>query len=172
MPPSILSISDMAAYTITGCTIADGAALSRNNMSAFWEDPTWILAWRHTTLEEHIAQVAKRVPRNLLNDRTTLRHQKATDLETGRLLGYARWILPASHATTADGNPVWPEAIVPAVSEEEEAEIRRVAATATWNPNHDSDALDVPVAEIKEEILKRKPYLRKWGRDILNPNMD
>jgi hypothetical protein len=129
-------------------------------MSAFWQDPNWILAWRHTTLEQHIAEVAKRIPRNLLNDRTTMRHQKAVDPETGCLLGYARWILPPSHATVADGKPAWPEALGPAVGHEEEAEIRRVAATAIWNPNHDGDVLDVPVGEIKREILQRKPYLR------------
>ena len=148
------------AYTISQCTIADAADLSRNNMSAFWEDPTWVLLWRdNTTLEQLIAIGTKRVPRNLLNDRMTLRHQKAIDPETGRLLGYARWVLPASHATTADGKPVWSEALVPAVGQEEEAEIRRVAAAANWNPNHGTGALDVPVTKIKDEILGRKPYL-------------
>jgi hypothetical protein len=149
----------MATYTISQCTIADGAALSRNNMSAFWEDPNWVLAWRHKTLEEHIAQVTKRVPRNLLNDRETLRHQKAIDPQSGRLLGYARWILPASYAALADGTPAWPEAMVPAVAAEEEAEIRRVADTAIWDPRHDADALDEPVSRIKREILERKPYI-------------
>jgi hypothetical protein len=144
----------MPTYTISQCTIADGAALSRNNMSAFWEDPNWVLAWRHKTLEEHITQVTKRVPRNLLNDRETLRHQKAVDPENGRLLGYARWILPASHATLVDGTPAWPEALVPAVAAEEEPEIRRVADTAIWDP------LDEPISRIKREILERKPYLR------------
>jgi hypothetical protein len=105
----------MATYTISQCTVADGAALSRNSISAFWEDPHWILAWRHRTLEHHISEIAKRMPRNLLNDRMTKRHQKAIDPETGRILGYARWILPLSHATNADGTPAWPEAVVPAV---------------------------------------------------------
>jgi hypothetical protein len=113
-----------------------------------------------TTLEQHIDQVTKRCPRNLLNDRMTLQHQKASDPETGCLLGYARWILPPSHTTTADNTPAWPEALVPTVGREEEAEIRRVAATAIWKPNHDLDELDVPVGKIKNEMLEKELYLR------------
>ncbi|RDW69861.1 acetyltransferase-2 [Coleophoma cylindrospora] len=149
----------MPTYSIAPCTVADGADISRNNISAFWEDPHWILAWRHTTLEHHIVEVAKRIPRNLLTDRTTKRHQKVTDPDTGRLLGYARWYLPPSHATSTDGAPVWPEAIVPAVEPKAEAEIRRIAATAIWDPNAESDALLVPIREVKNEILARKPYM-------------
>ncbi|KAI9734775.1 MAG: hypothetical protein M1818_006762 [Claussenomyces sp. TS43310] len=150
----------MAPYTIAQCTIADSAALSRNNISAFWEDPHWLLEWRHRTLEYHIAQVAKRTPRNLLNNRLAHRHQKAIDPETGRLLGYARWYLPPSHAINTDGTPAWPEAIVPAVGPEEETEIRRMADDTIWDPNCDADELLVPIREMKDEILARKTYMR------------
>jgi len=149
----------MATYTIAQCTVTDSDDLTRNNIPAFWEDPHWNLAWRHKTLEQHLVQVAKRTPRNLLNDRLTKRHQKAIDPKTGRLLGYARWILPPSHATNEDGTLVWPEAVVPAVGPEEEAEFRRIADTAIWDPNTDSDELLVPVYKVKEEILARKPYM-------------
>ncbi|KAH6651924.1 hypothetical protein BKA67DRAFT_572422 [Truncatella angustata] len=151
----------MASYTITGCTVADGAELSRNNMSAFWEDPHFILAWPHRTLDQHIAEQAKRIPLNLLDDnRTIKRHQKAIDLETRRLLGYARWRIPPSRATKEDGTLEWPEAIVPAVGPEEEAEIRRVAEAAVFDPNQESDELLVEVNEIRNEILTRKDYMR------------
>jgi hypothetical protein len=149
----------MAAYEISPCIVADAAALSRNNMSAFWEDPSWVLSWRHTTLEEHIVTSAKRYPRRLISDRMTSRHQKAVDPKTGRLLGYARWVLPDSYATIADGEPAWPEAIVPAVGPEEEAEIRRVAEATLWNPNLESDPLDTAVGKLKKEIMGRKPYM-------------
>ncbi len=102
------------------------------------------------------------MPRNLLNDRNIKQYQKAIDPATGRLVGYARWYLPLSHATTADGTPTWPEAIVSAVEPEEEAEIRRIATTAIFNPNEDSDVLLVPIREVKNEILPRKPYVRTW----------
>lgn len=145
----------MAPYTISGCTVADGAALSYNNISAFWEDPTWVLAWKHTTLEKHIETVAKRYPRNLLSNRASVRHQKAVD-ENGRLVGYCRWVLPSSHA----GFATWPEAITPAVSPEKEAEIRRAAALIVWNPNEESDELDTNAGKITNKVMARKPYLR------------
>jgi len=150
----------MVSYTISPCAITDAADISRNNISAFWEDPSWILSWNHTTLDQHIAQVVKRIPRNLLNNRATTRHQKAVDPETGRLLGYARWIIPPSYSVLADGQPAWPEAMGPTVTPEEEAEIRRVAATAIWSPNTEANELEVPVNKIKDELLEKKPYLR------------
>ncbi|UKZ92986.1 uncharacterized protein TrAFT101_007918 [Trichoderma asperellum] len=149
----------MASLAIASCSVADGAALSRNNMSAFWEIPNWVLAWRHSTLEEHIARMTKRYPRRLISERETSRHQKVVDTETGRLLGYARWVLPESYAVLADGGPAWPEAMVPAVSPEEEAEIKRVAEATQWNPNNDTDPLDEAVTNIKNKIMARKPYL-------------
>ena len=150
----------MATYTISQCTMADGAALSYNNMSAFWQDPNWVLTWRHTTLEKHIIETAKRIPRNLLNDRETLRHQKAIDPETGHLVGYAHWILPASYARTTEGTPEWPEAQVPAIGEKKEAEIRHAATTAIWNGNSEASVLDEQVSKIKKELLQGKTYLR------------
>lgn len=151
----------MATFAIAPCSVADGAALSRNNMSAFWEIPNWVLAWRDTTLEEHIARMTKRYPRRLISDPETSRHQKAVDPETGRLLGYARWALPESYTVLADGEPAWPEAMVPAVGPEEEAEIKRVAEATTWEPNNDTDPLDEAVRVIKDKIMARKPYLCK-----------
>jgi hypothetical protein len=159
----------MANCIISPCTVADAADLGRNNMSAFWEDPNWVLSWQHTTLEEHIITATKRYPRRLISDLATSRHQKAVDPETGRLLGYARWDLPEAHATTADGEPAWPEAVVPAVGPEEEAEIRRVAAETPFNPNPQGDPMDVKVGKIKREIMGRKPYMCTYeSRDTEN----
>ncbi|KAK3900099.1 hypothetical protein C8A05DRAFT_17561 [Staphylotrichum tortipilum] len=105
------------------------------------------LEWRHRTLDYHISQVALRYPRTLQRNRATARHQKAVDTATGEILGYARWSIPESHATIttaeSDGNgtPAWPEAVIPAVSAEEETEINRMAATAVWDPDLTSDPL-------------------------------
>ncbi|KAK1714378.1 hypothetical protein BDP67DRAFT_589780 [Colletotrichum lupini] len=134
--------------------------LTRNNIPAFWADPHWQLAWCHRTLEYHIMQIAKRTPRNLISDPDTKRHQKAVDSVTGRKVGYARWILPASHAKSIGGAPAWPDAVVPSVSQEEEAEIQRVAVTAHWDPNEESDDLLVPIREAEDEILSRRAYMR------------
>ncbi|PON27153.1 acetyltransferase [Trichoderma gamsii] len=154
-----INIFKMTAFTIAPCSLADSAALSRNNMSAFWEIPNWVLAWRHTTLEKHIDTMTKRYPRRLISHPETSRHQKVVDSETGRLLGYARWLLPESHTRLADGEPVWPEAMAPVVSPEEEAAIKRVAEATQWNPNSDTDPLDDAVGAIKDKIMARKPYL-------------
>ncbi|KAF7538263.1 hypothetical protein G7054_g3075 [Neopestalotiopsis clavispora] len=149
----------MPSYVLDRCTVADGDAISRNNMSAFWQDANWVLSWRHTTLDKHIIETAKRYPRNLLQNRDTARHQKAVDPETGRLVGYARWSIPAAHAVTATGNPVWPDAVVPAVSPEEEDEFKRVAESADWKPDVTSDPLDDEMIRIKQELIAAKPYM-------------
>ncbi|SPQ25301.1 be2271e8-e575-4727-9cea-0151190e28ca [Thermothielavioides terrestris] len=153
-------------FTITQVTVADGPALAATNIPAFWADPHWRLDWRHRTLEYHISQVALRYPRTLLRNRTTARHQKAVDTATGEILGYARWTIPEPYATVntagdhqGDGSPAWPEAQVPAVSAEEEAEISRVADTAVWDPDSTSDPLQDAIREIKDELLARKPYM-------------
>ncbi|KAH8657931.1 acetyltransferase [Xylariales sp. PMI_506] len=150
----------MANYTIAQCTVADGAAVTRNNMSAFWQDPHFVLSWPHRTLEYHISQATLQAPSNLLDMRLTKRHQKAVDAETGHVLGYARWFIPPSHATSVDGTPAWAEAVIPAVSAEEEAEIRRVAETAVWDPNTAPDVLLEPIKEAKKKIFAKKQYMR------------
>lgn len=133
-------------YMISQCTVADGTAITRNNMAAFWEDPHYRMGWPHRTLDYHIAQKAKQMPRDLLDDdRTTKRHQKAIETETMSLVGYARWKIPASHARKPDGSMAWEEAVIPLVESEEEAEIRKIASSAVWDPNNDADELEVPV---------------------------
>lgn len=151
----------MATYALVPCSVADSDDISRNNMSAFWQDRNWVITWRHTTLDKHIITTSKRYPRRLISDRETVRHQKAIDPETGRLLGYARWVLPASYATDDNGEPTWPEAIVPAVGPEEEAEIHRIAEATPWAPNTESDPLDIAIKETKDRLLAKKPYLCK-----------
>jgi len=124
--------------------------------------PHWRLEWQHRTLEYHISQIALRYPRNLLRNRATARHQKAVDT-TGEIQGYVRWSVPASHATvvTEKGKeePAWPEAVVPNVSNEEEAEINRVAEKAVWDPSSVTDPLSEGPRVIEEEILSRKGYM-------------
>lgn len=149
-------------YKITGVTVADGPTLAATNIPAFWACPHWRLEWRHRTLEYHVSQVALRYPRNLLRNREMARHQKAVNSTTGEILAYARWSIPASHCTV-NGEPVWPEAQVPAVSPEQEAEISRVADTAVWDPDYTSDPLLDGVREIEREILGRKEYMSEMS---------
>lgn len=103
--------------------------------------------------------MAKRTPHNLTKDRTTRRHEKATDPTTNRILGYSRWILPASHATNDDGSLVWAAAVVPAPGVALEAEFGRLAAAAVFDPDTASDALSVPIQRARDEILARGVYV-------------
>lgn len=156
----------MPEYKISSCSVADAEDFTQNNIPAFWEDSHWVLDWRHRTLEYHLTQVALRMPMNIINNCEKKRLEKATDPATGRFLGSSRWFLPASHARNADGSPAWPEAVVAAVGPEEEAEIRRIAKTAVWDPKGDADVLVEPMIKAKKEFLARKDYL--GARDLVS----
>ncbi|KAL6694022.1 acyl-CoA N-acyltransferase [Trichoderma pleuroticola] len=149
----------MSTYTLAPVSVSDSEDLSRNNISAFWQDPNWVLTWKDSTLEKQIDITARRYPRRLISDHATARHQKAIDPQTGRLVGYARWVLPDSYATTADGEPTWPEALGPVVGPEEAEEIKRIAEATPWKPNNATDHLDNNVTKIKNELLEGKTYL-------------
>jgi hypothetical protein len=150
----------MTPYIFSGCTIADGPAIARNNVAAFWEDPHFCLDWAHRTLEEHIDCQTKRIPRTLLFKPETKRNQKAIDPETGCLLGYARWNLPPQYTFNANGTPVWPETVVLAVSPEEETKLLQIADTAIWDPRNSEEDLEVELRQEKKEILAKKDYMR------------
>lgn len=142
---------------ISGCTVADGDALAANNLPAFWADPHFRLNWPNRTLEYYVIQIAKRMPNNLLTGRETKRHVKAVDPDTGRIVGYVRWILPAGFDAS-----VWPEAVTPAVSEDDQAFFRRLASMADWDTG--DNATDEPISPVQKaenEILSKKTYIRK-----------
>ncbi|KAJ0158828.1 hypothetical protein CTA2_10838 [Colletotrichum tanaceti] len=71
----------MAPWKTEPCTLADVPALARDNMSAFWTDPNWVLLW--PKLDFLIEQVTEHMPSSPLGNRATMRHQKAVDPETG-----------------------------------------------------------------------------------------
>ncbi|KJZ74390.1 hypothetical protein HIM_06200 [Hirsutella minnesotensis 3608] len=151
-----LTSSKNIKYIISGCTVADGDELAANNLPAFWADPHFPLNWPNRTLEYHVIQVAKRFPNNLLTGRETKRHLKAVHPDTGRIVGYARWILPAGFDAS-----VWPEAVTPAVSEDDEAFFRRLASTANWSTGSDTtDEPPSPVQKAENEILSKKTYIQ------------
>lgn len=143
-------------YIISGCTVADGDELAANNLPAFWADSHFRLNWPNRTLEYHVIQVARRFPNNLLNERETKRHLKAVHPDTGRIVGYVRWILPAGFDAS-----VWPEAVTPAVSEDDEAFFRRLALMADWSTGDMTDEPPSPVQRAENEILSQKTYIRR-----------
>lgn len=150
----------MTSWIVTRCAVGDAADLARNNMSAFWEDPTWKLLWPKDMTEEFIIeQCTKRVPRNLLRERVTLRHQKAIDPETGALMGYARWVLPESRTVKTSGEPEWAEAQVLDVGADEKEKIESSFQSAWWEPRGDMDALDDKNHVVMDRIRSEKPYI-------------
>ena len=74
----------MPNFVIAPCTFEDGAAISLNNVTAFWQDKTWVLIWTRVgrTLEYVNSQGVLRGPQNLLNNREQKRHQKVVDVKT------------------------------------------------------------------------------------------
>ncbi|KAI2613451.1 acyl-CoA N-acyltransferase [Hypoxylon sp. NC1633] len=150
----------MAPWQVLPCTVADADALARNNMCAYWEDPTWILLWPKDMKQEFIVeQCAKRMPRNLLRNREATRHQKAIDPASGAVVGYARWILPSTRTVSEQGEPEWIEGQVPDVSVEERTTFESLASTAWWEPRDDMGGLDAQNTVIRDRILAEKPYI-------------
>ena len=151
----------MSPFAVNHCTVDDGPALARNNMSAFWTDPTWVLIWRGKTLDYVVTQAAQRMPHNLLTDTAHRRHQKAIDIDSGAVVGYARWILPSTgRETVADRlDNMWSAAQVPAVSEERKRKAEQNFVAAAWSWDHTIDELDVPVTKMKKQLTGNKNYL-------------
>lgn len=139
------------------CTVEDGPALAKNNMSAFWEQKWWNINWETATLDEVIEKAAARMPRNLLKDRHVLRHQMVIDTATGQPVGYARWIMPESHA---DG---WLEAQVPNVSDEERKRYDEQFAKIDWN-TRDLPNMDDPIHVMQKKNQPKNAFISKCCR--------
>ncbi|QGI86652.1 unnamed protein product [Fusarium fujikuroi] len=127
----------MSGYQLQSpCRVEDGLQIAQSQVSAFFDEAWWRLSWTDRTRESLIQSIADRSPKNLLTKREVRRHQKIVHLETGDIVGYARWILPESH------KDAWLEAQTPDVSDEQkEAFVKRHADT-DWNPREDNDKLD------------------------------
>lgn len=147
-------------WNIEPVVLADAPALARNNISAYWEDETFRRQWDSTiTLEYLIEQGTARIPDALLYRRDILRHFKATDPDTGKLMGYLRAALPLEHATRPDGSPVWPGVRTADVNPKERNRIREVAESAWYNPKDDGS--EDTAFEMQRKILSTGVYISK-----------
>jgi len=142
-------------FTIQGCTTADGPLLPKNNVPAFFTNSNWRLIW--TRVNKDCAYVMSQASlrfahSQLLANPARKRHQKVVD-STGQIVGYCRWLLPEG----VDGE-LWPEAKVPAVSDEEAARWKKDFEEADWKYDHALDDFDKPMLEIKRALMAMKNY--------------
>ena len=136
-------------------------------MLARLTDPHWVFIWKDPSAKEIIARTTDRVPQNLVSERDTKRHQKVIDSETGRVVGYARWLLPP---TLADRGDVWLEAQVPEATADERAsfEKRHRASTENGRPiglkgGELSRHRSAPLEAADARIMQDGPFLSNPG---------
>lgn len=116
------------SFVVHPCDPADVPGLAATMMGARLTDPHWVTLWEDPCPEDIIARFRDRVPWNLITGRDTKRQQKVIDIETGEVVGYARWCLPLM---LVEKNNVWLEAQVaePTPAEREVYEKRYQAGT-------------------------------------------
>ena len=95
-------------FSLQPCRPADASDIATVIMTAWNTNWHWRYRWEDLSLETLIERSTKRFPWNLVTEREIKRHQKAVDVATGEVVGYARWLLPPE---LADKN-VWLEAQV------------------------------------------------------------
>jgi hypothetical protein len=150
----------MARFEIISCSIDDGPAIAKANISAFWRDPTWVVIWPGKTLEYVIAQYSRRMPYTLLLDRAHRRHQMVVDTETGVIVGYTRWTLPELDGL--DMETFWPMARVPGVTQNQEREAEAEYSAADYAFDRSLDELDRPLDDIMDRLTRQKKHVGKY----------
>ena len=145
---------------IEGCKADDATQLAHNNLPAFYHSQMWRVMWPKDMTQEFMTeQLTKRMAHHvLLPNRDIRRHQKAVDAETHQVVGYARWRLPTSGATTSGGMPSWPDAQVPIVEFEQANAFEEMAKTSWWEPI-DMDDVDGPIYAARDRLLGENPIL-------------
>ena len=157
----------MAQWRIEACTVDDAEGVARNTAGAFWEEPMWRLQWTNDITQDFLTeQLIKLQPLRLLRDRDALRHQKAVDAKSGKLVGYARWRLREGRTATTSPNtpasePEWAEAQMPDVGADRRQTLDAAAAAAWWDPRTDVDELDTDNDAVRRRVIGDRPYLGK-----------
>jgi len=139
----------------SNCVVSDAQALAENNVTAWWDDPSWNMLWHIRTLQYVIDGAAARGAHRLLQDRDRTRHMKAVDPATGRVVGYVRWEVPVG----CEGD--WLEMQTPDVTEAEREVYRRRYEAADWSTHEGMGEMDDPVHQIQPRIMKGRTFLSK-----------
>jgi hypothetical protein len=153
------------AFAVQPVVHADAKGLATTLTSAWYENPHWRFRFEDPSLERLTYYNSQRIPWNLIRGRAEKRHQKVIDVETGEVVGYARWLLPP---TLAEKN-VWPEAAV-AEPSPEDRDLFEKKFQAAANSNGDMPGTKTngmtafrsrPLEEADSRIMKDGPYLGK-----------
>lgn len=153
--PTLIAI--MSRFAISQCTFEDAEAIGRVNVNSFWTDDNWVLLWRGKTKEYVASQSARRSAQNLSKDDTYRRHQKVVDLSTGRIVGYARWVLPETGLKNPECQ--WPSAKVPEYTKEQKIQAVREYSAADWEWDSSLDELDIKVNALKQQVTRGRIFI-------------
>lgn len=151
-------------FSVQPVAVTDADTLASVMTSSHWQDAHWKALFEDFTTPEQVTlECAQRLPWNLVNGRAVKRHQKAIDIESGEVVGYARWILPPGlpeAKTTA-----WIEAQVTDVSPDrrQQFEVSFVDATDNKQIRHLRRDLvtyrSTLLEEVDEKFMEDGPYL-------------
>ncbi|KAK9384800.1 hypothetical protein V1515DRAFT_610430 [Lipomyces mesembrius] len=148
-------------FLVQPCVPADAQGLAATMVGARFGDPHWVFLWHSPSLKDVTAAAAERLPWNLINGRETTRHEKVIDLETGEVVGYARWNLPPVLAA----KNVWPEAQVAEPTPEDRELFEKKFKAVTDNgrirglKTDMSSFRSAPLEVVDAKIMKDGPYL-------------
>jgi len=151
-------------FSVQPVVPADAQGLAAAMMGAWHEDTHWHFRWEDPSLDNLVRWCAERLPWNLVNSTTTKRHQKAINIETGEVVGYARWLLPPD---LAEKN-AWLEAHVSEASPDDYRLFEKKFKAAGYDEDAtmpsavSGDVLQfrsTPLEEADARIMKDGPYL-------------
>ncbi|CAD0107469.1 unnamed protein product [Aureobasidium uvarum] len=160
------------SFSIKSVDVALAPSIAKAMVSARWAEPHWKALFESTTTPTQIVyDLSQRLPWNLINNRTTKRHQVAIDNATGQVVAYIRWILPTHLAST---DPVvWPEAQVAEATPEDRAVYEQMFKAVSDDGKVQGMRMDLleylntPLEEMDAKINEGGPFLCKLSLDYL-----
>lgn len=102
-------------YRVDPVDYQDASGIADTLVRAMSVEEHYTKLFNGIPLRELIDDTTKRVPSNLSAQRDYKRHQKVVHVTTGKIVAYARWVLPESVA----GDITWSEAQTRQPSDEE-----------------------------------------------------
>ena len=158
------------AFIIQPCFPEDAPGLATTMMGARLTDPHWRCLWENPSTESIIPGAIKRIPWTLMTSTETKRHQKVIDVETGQVVGYARWSLPPAMAKKGD---VGLEAQVAEMTPADRAVYEKQYQENTQNGQHiglkGGEMMSYrsrPLEEADARIMLGGPFLSKMHTDL------